>query len=86
MIKSIIIGVLLLVILFILIYKNKNKLSVFNNTIFKRVVGYISIAMVLSLTLKFVKVLPLFMKVGVLGIDFILIYLIFTTLISNNKS
>jgi hypothetical protein len=84
MIKSIIIGVLLLVILLILIYKNK--LSVFNNTIFKSVVGYISITMILSLTLKFVKVLPLFLKVGVLGIDFILIYLIFTTLISNNKS
>jgi hypothetical protein len=84
MIKSIIIGVLLLVILLILIYKNK--LSVFNNKIFKSVVGYISIAMILALTLKLVKVLPLFLKVGVLGIDFILIYLIFTTLISNNKS
>ena len=37
------------------------------------------------LTIKFVKVIPLFLKVGVIGIDFILIYIIFTSLIKNKS-
>lgn len=86
MIKNSIIIVLLLVILFILFYKKITpKLSLFNSSLFKKTVGYISIAMILVLTIKFVKVIPLFLKVGVIGIDFILIYIIFTSLIKNKS-
>lgn len=60
------------------------KMKIFSPN-FKKTIGYILIAFLLALTIKIVKFLPLFVKIGIIGIDFALFYFIFTELIQKKS-
>lgn len=85
MIQSILIAFLSISVLILLFYGKRLNLSKFNQPIVRKIAGFLSIGMVVALTLKFIKVMPLFLKLSIFAIDFLLIYLIFITLINKNK-
>jgi len=61
-----------------------NFLKIFNTTLYKRVVGILSIATAVVLAINFVKVLPIFLKLVVVILLFTFIYFIINTLLKNN--
>ena len=61
-----------------------NFLKIFNTTLYKRVVGILSIATSVVLAINFVKVLPIFLKLVVVILLFTFIYFIINTLLKNN--
>lgn len=61
-----------------------NFLKIFNTTLYKRVIGGLSILTSLVLALNFVKVLPIFLKLLVVLLLFTFIYFIINTLFKNN--
>jgi hypothetical protein len=85
MIQSILIAFLSISVLILLFYGKRLNLSKFNQPIVRKIAGFLSIGVVVALTLKFIKVMPLFLKLSIFVIDLLLIYLIFITLINKNK-
>jgi hypothetical protein len=85
MIQSILITLLSISILILLFYGKRLNLSKFNQPIVRKITGLFTIGIIITLTLKFIKVMPLFLKLSIFTIDFLLIYLIFITLINRNK-
>jgi len=61
-------------------------LSTFNKPIFKIPIGILIITGTLIYSLNLVKVLPLIMKVGIIGLDFIIIYTVINYLFINKKT
>jgi uncharacterized PurR-regulated membrane protein YhhQ (DUF165 family) len=61
-------------------------LSTFNKPIFKIPIGILIITGTLIQSLNLVKVLPLIMKVGIIGLDFIVIYTVINYLFINKKT
>lgn len=61
-------------------------LSTFNKPIFKIPIGTLIIAGTLIYSLNLVKVLPIIMKVGIIGLDFIVIYTVINYLFINKKT
>jgi hypothetical protein len=58
----------------------------FNKPIFKIPLGLLIISGTLVYTINLVKVLPPIMKVGIIGLDFIVIYLVINYLFINKKT
>jgi UDP-N-acetylmuramyl pentapeptide phosphotransferase/UDP-N-acetylglucosamine-1-phosphate transferase len=85
MIKSILIALLSISVLILLFYDKRLNISKLNQPIVRKITGFLSIGVVVALTLKFIKVMPLFLKLSIFAIDFLIIYLIFITLINKNK-
>lgn len=61
-------------------------LSAFNKPFFKISIGILIIAGTLIYSLNLVKVLPLIVKVGIVGLDFIVIYTVINYLFINKKT
>jgi hypothetical protein len=58
----------------------------FNKPVFKIPIGVLIILMTLVSTFRLVKVLPIVMKIGIIAIDFAIIYSVIIYLFNNNKN
>jgi len=89
---------IILITMFVLLYKllenpkkkkvesrNSNWLKPFNKLIFKIPIGILIITATLIFSFNLVKVLPIIMKVGVIGLDFVIIYIVFNYLFINKQ-
>jgi len=89
---------IILIGMFVLLYKllenpkkkkvensNSNWLKPFNKPIFKIPIGILIITATLIFSFNLVKVLPIIMKVGVIGLDFVIIYIVFNYLFINKQ-
>jgi hypothetical protein len=63
----------------------KSFFGIFDNKPFKISIGILILLTVLVSTFRFVKVLPIFGKVGLLAIDFLIIYLVISYLFKNKN-
>lgn len=91
---------LIIIGLFVLIYKlipdNKTEktktgerfkwLNQFNKPLFKIPIGVLIILITLVGTIRLVKVLPIVMKLGIIAIDFAIIYTVIIYLFNNKKN
>ena len=97
MVRFIILGIILIG-MFVLLYKllsdNKEKsekkvrlkwLDHFNKPIFKIPIGASIILITLVSTLRLVKVLPIVAKLGLIAIDFVIIYAVIIYLFNNKQ-
>jgi amino acid transporter len=67
--------------------KKNNWLKSFNKPLFKITIGSMIILIILISTLRLVKVLPIVMKLGIIAIDFVIIYAVITYLFNiKNKN
>jgi hypothetical protein len=60
--------------------------KLFSNKIFKLVISSIITSFLIILTFRYVKVLPMLEKVGILTFDFIVIYILYNYLFNNKKN
>lgn len=61
-------------------------LSLFNKPIVKIPTGTILISIILAISFRFVKVLPVFLKLGLILLVFLLIYLIIIKFFTKNSN
>jgi uncharacterized membrane protein YhdT len=95
MIFRLAITITILVGFFILLYKllqdkketkpTPNWFEPFNKPIFKIPIGVLVIIMTLVYSFRVVKAVPILMKLGLLGINFIIIYAVINYLFKNKK-
>jgi heme/copper-type cytochrome/quinol oxidase subunit 2 len=95
MIFRLAITITILVCLFILLYKllqdkketktKPNWFEPFNKPIFKIPIGVLIIIMTLVYSFRVVKAVPILMKLGLLGINFVIIYAVINYLFKNKK-
>lgn len=77
-------SIILVILLLIALDVIKVNLKMFNTTLYKRVVGLLSILSSIVLIITLVKVLPIFLKLVALLLLFTFIYFITNTLFKNN--
>ena len=65
--------------------KSSEKKTIFNNPIFKRVTGSAIILFSLAYSIKFVKVLPVYLKIGLIFGNFVIIYLVINYFFNKQK-
>jgi len=95
MIFRLAITITILVGFFVLLYKllqdkkekkpKLNWLEPFNKPVFKIPIGLLIIIMTLVYSFRVVKAVPILMKLGLLGINFIIIYAVINYLFKNKK-
>lgn len=56
-----------------------------NKNIFKKIIGYILIGLAILITIKFIKVLPIIMKLMALAANILTIYLAYNYFINNKN-
>jgi len=56
-----------------------------NKDIFKKIIGYILIGLAILITIKFIKVLPIIMKLMALAANILTIYLAYNYFINNKN-
>jgi len=64
---------------------SKIEINMKKETLFK-ILGYVSIGLVILFTLKFIKMLPAFLKVLALATNVVTIYFAYNNLINNKKT
>jgi len=77
------------VVAYVLITDKKVEVKVKDETVhswFKFTMGILAMIFVVLISLRYVKMLPLFMKVGVLGFDLAIFYVIYLYLLKPTKN
>lgn len=64
----------------------ENRFGVFSRPLFKRVTGITIILFSITLSFRYIKVLPLFLKVGLVFINFVIVYLVINYFLTNKKT
>jgi Na+/H+ antiporter NhaD/arsenite permease-like protein len=85
-----------LVIMFTLVYfllerknplrKKEKKENIFNKPLFKKVTGSVIILFLLVLSFRYIKILPLLLKVGLIFINFVIIYIVINYFFNKQKT
>jgi hypothetical protein len=66
--------------------KKEKKDNMFNNPLFKKVSGVFIILFSLTLSFRYIKILPLFLKVGLIFINFVIVYLVINYFFNKQKT
>jgi hypothetical protein len=66
--------------------KKEKKDNMFNNPLFKKVSGVFIIIFSLILSFRYIKILPILLKVGLIFINFVIIYLVINYFFNKQKT